>query len=631
MVGDVILKNDDAWWKFGQPHRVTVTENLEDVRKGLEEVERLVNKQGWTAVGFISYEAAPAFDPALKVIPSQGFPLLWFGLYDAPQVLQTSEVFKDFGSFTPLNWQPDTEKETYNAAIQTVKDRIAQGMTYQVNYTMRLQADFETDERTKADSETDKRMETDLRARQLFTHLARSQNKYAVFLDIGDWMICSASHELFFDLDGEAITGRPMKGTVKRGRTIEEDKSLSNWLRASPKNRAENVMIVDMIRNDIGRIAEVGSVHVPELFTIEKYPTLFQMTSTVKAKTKASVTEIFSALFPCASITGAPKTSTMNIIAELETSPRRIYTGGIGYIAPHRKARFNVAIRTALVDRRSNKAEYGVGGGIVWDSTSADEYSEALLKARVLAEPPQKDFCLFETLLWTPEEGYFLFDRHMARMLDSAEYFGFKTDCAEIAEEKIKEFSKKLISGADAPKRVKIWMNSRGELAGEINEFQAGKKIFKACLAKEPVDSNDRFLFHKTTKRNVYEKAAIEGYDDVLLFNEKGELTEFTIGNLVVRIKGELFTPPIACGLLAGTFRAELIASGEVKERVLRKQDSAKFEAVFLINSLRKWVQVESLQQAPRNSQKHPKQDDEGGGKRKYIPAAGVSVADSQT
>jgi para-aminobenzoate synthetase/4-amino-4-deoxychorismate lyase len=572
LIGDVIIKKDNAWLKFSRPSRVIVTEKLEDVRKGLEEVERHVNEHGWTAAGFVSYEAAPAFDASLRVIPSKNFPLLWFGLYDEPQILQTSEVFEYFGSLAPLNWQPDTEKDSYNAAIQTIKERIAQGKTYQVNYTMRLNADF------------------DEHPFKLFTHLARGQNKYAAYLDIGDWVICSASHELFFDLDGETITGRPMKGTVKRGRTTQEDLTISNWLRASVKNRAENVMIVDMIRNDIGRIAEVGSVHVPELFTIEKYPTLFQMTSTVKAKTKASITEIFSALFPCASITGAPKVSTMNIIAELETSPRRVYCGSIGYIAPNRQARFNVGIRTALVDKQNGIAEYGVGGGIVWDSTSADEHSEALLKARVLTNPTQKDFSLFETLLWTPEEGYFLLERHIARIIDSAEYFGIAT---ENTKENIRKVLSELVVNVNSPKRVKLLMNSQGELSGEAKDFQANDKVFKVCLAKKAFHSSDRFLFHKTTNRAMYEEAAMQGFDDVLLFNENNELTEFAIGNLVVKMNGEFFTPPVKCGLLAGTFRAELIASGEVKERVLRIQDMAEFEAVFLVNSLRKWVPVE--------------------------------------
>lgn len=578
MIGDVILRQDDAWLKFTQPRRVIVTEKLSEVRKGLEDAERLVNEHGWTAVGFVSYEAAPAFDSSLTVIPSRGFPLLWFGLYAEAQIVETSAVFKDHGSLAPLDWQPDTKKEIYNAAIQTVKERIAQGLTYQVNYTMRLGADF------------------DEHPLKLFNHLARSQNKYAAYLDIGDWAVCSASFELFFNLDGEVITGRPMKGTVKRGRTTQEDDMTAEWLRASIKNRAENVMIVDMIRNDIGRIAETGSVHVPDLFTIEKYPTLFQMTSTVKAKTGASVTEIFSALFPCASITGAPKVSTMKIIAELETSPRKVYCGSIGYIAPNRKARFNVAIRTALVDKQHGTAEYGVGGGIVWDSTSEDEYSEALLKARVLTDPPQKEFSLFETLLWTPEDGYFLPGRHIARMLDSAEYFGFNTGAPQARPTKeILRVLNELVAREASPKRVKLTMNPHGELSGEVRDYQPGSQVFKACLAREHVHSRDRFLFHKTTHRVVYENAAIHGFDDVLLYNENGDLTEFTIGNLVVGMKGEWFTPPVECGLLAGTFREELLETGKIKERVIGARELAKCEEIYLVNALRKWVKVEII------------------------------------
>jgi para-aminobenzoate synthetase/4-amino-4-deoxychorismate lyase len=571
LIGDVILKKDDAWLKFSAPRRVIVTEKTGEVPELLRETEHLVNEMNWTAAGFISYEAAPAFDPALKVVPSRDFPLLWFGLYDTRETL---EGLGDSRGLSTLNWEPDTWREKYNSAIQTIKDRIAQGRTYQVNYTMRLITDFEADPWT------------------LFLHLAQSQNKYAAFLDIGDWAICSASHELFFSLDGEKIYGRPMKGTVKRGRTINEDKINSEWLRASAKNRAENVMIVDMIRNDLGRVAETGTVSVPELFSIEKYPTLFQMTSTVQARTKASLTEIFTALFPCASITGAPKVSTMNIIGELENSPRKIYCGSIGYIMPNRKARFNVAIRTAIVDKKNRKAEYGVGGGIVWDSTSADEYDEALLKARVLTNPPRPDFSLFETLLWTPDDGFFLLERHIARIIDSAEYFGFVTEGTEITKENVEGYLFKLVEDSASPKRVKLWLDSRGGLSGEVADFPPNDKGFRVCLAREPVDSNDRFLFHKTTNRGIYEKAMVAGFDDVLLFNEKAELTEFTIGNLVVKMGGGYFTPPIECGLLAGTFRAELIASGGVKERALTLKDLAGSEAVFLVNSLRKWVRV---------------------------------------
>ena len=291
-----------------------------------------------------------------------------------------------------------------------------------------------------------------------FLQLAQNQNKYAACINLDHHIICSASPELFFKLDDETITSRPMKGTVKRGRTTQEDKEQMDWLRHSVKNRAENVMIVDMLRNDLGRIAEIGSVHVPELFTIEKYPTLFQMTSTVQARTKASLTEIFSALFPCASITGAPKVSTMTIISELETTPRKIYTGSIGYISPNRKAQFNVAIRTALIDRENKIAEYGVGGGIVWDSTSADEYSEALLKARVLMERSHSTgFSLFETMLWT-RMMVTLLEKHIARMADSAEYFDFP-----FSTNKLEVFLSQT-AGNSHLQRVTVLLNRFGEL-----------------------------------------------------------------------------------------------------------------------------------------------------------------------
>jgi para-aminobenzoate synthetase/4-amino-4-deoxychorismate lyase len=441
----------------------------------------------------------------------------------------------------------------------------------------------------------------------LFLHLAQTQNKYAAFIETDDFAICSASPELFFELNGETIFSKPMKGTMKRGRTTKEDLHNLNWLRASEKNRAENVMIVDMLRNDLGKIAQSGSVHVPELFAIEKYSTLFQMTSTVQAKTNASVTKIFSALFPCASITGAPKVSTMKIIKELETSPRKIYTGSIGYISPNRQARFNVAIRTALIDKKNKTAEYGVGGGIVWDSEDKDEFEEALLKAKVLTQAPQPEFSLFETLLWTKEDGYFLLDKHIARLKDSAEYFDF-----EFLEEKIisylENISKNLFaedgekSGqVNAPSaalggrdyvRVKIILDKNGNLTSEAKDFDLQEKVFKVCLANQPVNSNNLFLFHKTTHREVYEKSMQTGFDDVLLFNEKDELTEFTIGNLVVEQNGEFFTPSIACGLLAGTFREHLLKAGEIKERVIYKHELNQFEKIYLINSLRKWVEV---------------------------------------
>ncbi len=564
---EVLLRRNDEWLHFANPHLIISVTGVDDVHNALREIERLVNENNWHAAGFVSYEAAPAFDKALHVIPADDFPLLWFGLYSAPRVLHTSEIFKDLGGLEVQNWQPSVEQDTYNAAIEKIKDYIAQGKTYQVNHTLRLNSEF-------SGGEWD-----------FFSNLAQTQNKYAAYIDTGRYVICSASPELFFKLDGNKIYSHPMKGTAKRGRTTLEDREQANWLHNSIKNRAENVMIVDMIRNDLGRIAEIGSVQAPELFKIEKYPTLFQMTSTVQAKTNASLDEIFTALFPCASITGAPKVSTMNIITELETTSRKIYTGSIGCISPNRKAQFNVAIRTALIDRENKTAEYGVGGGIVWDSTSADEYGEALLKARVLTEHPRA-FELIETLLWVPEEGYFLREKHSARMQDSADFFGFL-----FSREEFEYQLEQLAEHFTTPQRVRVLLNKHGEFKTESKDFQARKKVFKVCLAKKPINSKDVFLFHKTTRREIYPPVPA-AFDEILLYNENEELTEFTIGNLVVEMDGELFTPTISCGLLAGTFRSHLLETGKIKERVIYKDQLGKCSKIFLINSLRKWVNV---------------------------------------
>ncbi len=567
---------------FANPHCIVSTTSVHEVRDLLQEVERLVNVNNWHAAGYVSYEAAPAFDRALHVLDAGDFPLLWFGLYPEPQIVQLPGPGK---SFNGLDWQATAARESYNTAIKKIKDYIARGKTYQVNYTMRLKTDFVGSEW------------------KFFLRLVQSQNKYAGFIDTGGYVICSASPELFFRLDGETIISRPMKGTVQRGLTTLGDEEQANWLRNSAKNRAENVMIVDMIRNDIGRIAEFGSVQVPELFALEKYPTLFQMTSTVQARTNASLTDIFSALFPSASITGAPKVSTMKIISELETSPRRIYTGSIGYISPHRKAQFNVAIRTVLINRETKSAEYGVGGGIVWDSTDTDEYSEALLKSRILMDVPH-EFSLIETLLWTPQAGYFLRDKHIERMSDSSEYFNFS-----FSKEKLEAFLDELASDFSSSQRVRILLDRSGDLRSETAAFQLLQKPFRVRLAERSINSKEVFLYHKTTRREIYQDAiAIVGtklplkrgkYSDVLLYNEKDELTEFTIGNLVVELDGELVTPPTSCGLLAGTFRADLLETGKIKEQVIHKNELDHCSKIFMVNSVRQWVQVKSKQESP--------------------------------
>ncbi|WKZ48570.1 MAG: aminodeoxychorismate synthase component I [Anaerolineales bacterium] len=592
-MGEIVLRDGDAWIHFANPQRVIVAEQLQDVLPALREIEDAVNTNGLCAAGFLSYESAPAFDEAHQTHASSGFPLLWFGLYPQPRFISLPEPASPKPALT---WSPTVDRATYNSAIDSVRARIAEGRTYQVNYTMRLKTEFNAD------------------AWNFFLHLAQGQNNHAAYVDTGRFAIASASPELFFQLDGETVTCRPMKGTTRRGRTNAEDAKQAEWLKESEKNRAENVMIVDMIRNDLGRIAKTGSVHAPELFAVEKYPTLWQMTSTVKAQTDASLTKIFSALFPCASITGAPKVSTMRIISELETTPRKIYTGSIGYIAPNRKAKFNVAIRTALIDRETQTAEYGVGGGIVWDSTSADEYEEALLKARVLTESPPQ-FSLLETMLWTPEDGFFLRDKHIARLLDSAEYFDFPISNKQRwsssreaayrdhsaaskymeAKEIVENYLHQLTAEFTSPQRVRLLLDKQGNITAEHTPFQSADNPLRVRLADNPINSNDVFLFHKTTHRKMFDDARenFPDYDDILLFNERGELTEFTIGNLVVELDGKFFTPPISCGLLAGTFREYLLETGKVEERFIHKDELKNCTEIYLINSVRKWQEVD--------------------------------------
>jgi para-aminobenzoate synthetase/4-amino-4-deoxychorismate lyase len=407
-VPHTVILHDAArgqWLSFREPARVLEARQVEAVLPALREAEALVNERGLYAAGFISYEAAPAFDPSFRARPAgDDFPLLWFGLYSRPEVVAPPPP----GPMLEGEWKPSVTRAEYAAAIDCIQAHIARGDTYQVNYTFRLRRAFDGD------------------AWALFGALAQAQQAaYAAYVDLGRYAICSVSPELFFARDGRQVTARPMKGTAPRGRWSAEDRSKAAWLRGSEKNRAENVMIVDMLRNDLGRVAEVGSVRVPRLFEVERYPTVWQMTSTVTAETGVSTADLLAALFPCASITGAPKTRTTQIIAELEGEPRRIYTGLLGYFGPEQRAQFNVAIRTVLVDRAKGQAEYGVGGGIVWDSIAADEYEECRHKARVLSDP-RPHFALFETLLWSPEAGgYWLLDYHLRRLERSAEYFGF--------------------------------------------------------------------------------------------------------------------------------------------------------------------------------------------------------------
>lgn len=562
-----------CWLAFENPREVITTRRIDEIVPALSRIQAQVDREGLWAAGFLSYEAAAAFDHNLPTHTESGFPKLWFGIFGEPRVCDPFD--NDDGAFVhPLDWKPSIGRSNYESAITRIKELIARGDTYQVNYTMRLRAEIESG----------------FEAAEFFRGLARGQGaSYAAFLDIGEFAICSASPELFFRLNGNRIDVRPMKGTARRGRTTKEDSELANWLSRSTKNRAENVMIVDMMRNDLGKIANIGSVKVPALFELERYPTVWQMISEVTATTDATLGEIFEALFPAASVTGAPKRRTMEIILDLEPEPRRIYTGSIGFLAPHRRAQFNVAIRTVLIDKKRNVAEYGVGGGIVWDSDTAEEYGECLVKAQVLARRPRA-FSLLETMLWTLGDGYYLLEYHLKRLGDSAEYFGFSVDLLKVRD-RLKELAMVLVGR----ERVRLLADHRGQIMLEHDGIPeaASTAPIRLRIATQPINSRDVFLYHKTTNRTVYDNArnsAPFDCDDVVLVNETGYVTETSIDNIVIeKPSGVLVTPPVGSGLLAGTLRAFLLEQGTIAEESIRIDDLKTAAKIAVINSVRGW------------------------------------------
>jgi para-aminobenzoate synthetase / 4-amino-4-deoxychorismate lyase len=559
---------------FQQPVKVIAAHKVEDVLPSFQLVQEAVDN-GYYAAGFLSYESAPAFDPAFNVRSGSSFPLFWFGIFTKPEA---DEISSD-GEFSVSNWEPTITMEEYNQAISSIKKSIQYGNTYQTNYTIRLHSHFSGDDLA------------------FYTRLKKAQNsKYCAYIHTSEHSILSASPELFFHLDNGKITTRPMKGTIKRGVSFEEDAENANWLLYSEKNRAENLMIVDLLRNDLGMVAQSGTVEVEKLFEIEQYPTVHQMTSTITAKVSEtrSFIDIFKAIFPCGSITGAPKISTMNIIADLENEAREVYCGAIGYITPNKEAIFNVPIRTVLIDHSTNNAVYGVGGGVTWDSTSEGEFHEILAKAKLLEEKPS-DFQLLESLL-LDNGDYLLFEEHLERLAKSARYFGFPNQVERIKVSLI-EFAEKNGNGMF---KVRLLLDKDGEFMIEGQPIAQQDTVLKVVIAGMPVDKTNPFLYHKTTNREIYENFQKQKPDeafDVLLWNQDGELTEFTNGNVVLEIDGGLWTPPVSSGLLAGTFRNSLIYKGEIHEKILTHSDLKKATRVWFINSVRKWKEVHLILQ----------------------------------
>ncbi|MGX7594358.1 aminodeoxychorismate synthase component I [Planococcus plakortidis] len=554
---------------FSDPHAVLEAKSLEEVAAVFEQVDDYTS-QGYYAAGYVSYEAAPAFHPEMAVREGAEMPLVWFGIYSGAHAPHLSVD----GNYEVSDWALEGSVAEYKNGIQNIRQAIEEGDTYQVNYTERLTAGFKGD------------------AKAFYRQLARNQQAdYSAYLDIGRHQILSASPELFFRIDGSRIRTKPMKGTAPRGRTSGEDEAILDVLLESEKERAENLMIVDLLRNDMSRLAKPGTVQVPRLFEAEKYPTVHQLTSTVEAELPdgLSVFDWFKALFPCGSITGAPKVSTMRYIAGLEQTPREVYCGAIGYITPEKNAVFNVPIRTVVVDKDKATARYGVGGGITWDSTSEGEYEELLTKARVLTDQ-RPEFALLESLKL--EDGaYPLVARHLARLRKSADYFRFPLDEQAVA----KQLESLALEHPEGLFKVRLTLGRDGKVELTAQPAAPIGQPVRCVLATAPVDSNNPFLFHKTTNRGIYEQHQQNTPDafSVLLWNDREELTEFTIGNVVAEKDGRFYTPPVSSGLLAGTYREQLIDEGRIETKVLKKDELDTFDAIWFINSVRGWLKVE--------------------------------------
>jgi para-aminobenzoate synthetase/4-amino-4-deoxychorismate lyase len=562
---------------------------------------------GHFAAGFFAYEAGACFEPTAELLPSRpGLPLAWFGIYenchrfdhqtgafaegDPPGLSRFAAEIRD--DQPSQEAQPEAifslSEQEYSQRVAAIHAWIRAGDVYQLNFT----APFEVQA-----SGSPAALYARLRSRQPV--------EFGAFLHGNpEHRILSFSPELFFRLEGRGaqrrIRTRPMKGTAPRGRTTREDRQQAEWLRHDPKNRSENVMIVDLLRNDLGRLCAFGSVRVESLFAVERYSTLWQMTSTVAGELRPEVRfeEIFRALFPCGSITGAPKVRAMQLLSRIEQQPRGIYTGAIGFFSREQTV-FNVAIRTLELEEPCGQSDrqrgvMGVGGGIVADSEAGEEFRECRLKAEFLtgaSDVLSQKFSLVETMLW--REGYPLIELHLDRLEDSAEYFAFACDRTEIKAALLSHAS----SFADpAPRKVRLLLDGDGEgglrIESEVLSVNAVARPERACMARERTDPRDRMLFHKTTHRPVYAaafQAAIRaGLDDVLFFNLRDELTEGAISNVFVEKGGRWFTPPVECGLLAGVFRRHLLESQpNVEECVLYLEDLRQADAIYLANAVR--------------------------------------------
>ncbi len=538
----------------------------------LDAAQAAAQRGAW-CVGYLRYEAAPAFDAALAVHPAEG-PLAWFAVHDTawpwPQPVEDAAPL--------VQWQDVLPRAAFDAALAELQRAIADGEYYQVNFTAQMRGVLSGDA-------------GGAKALALFHALQRAQpGGYAAFLDTGEEQLLSVSPELFFDWREEKILTRPMKGTAPRGMNPEDDAAQAEALRNSPKERAENVMIVDLLRNDLSRIAEPFSVRVPRLFHTEALPAVWQMTSDVEARTRAgcSLADVFAALFPCGSITGAPKVCAMRAIHALEPEPRGVYCGAIGVLRPGGAATFNVPIRTVAL--RGKQARCGIGSGITSGATADGEWREWGLK-QAFVRRASAPFDLLETL------G--LFDgtlrdaaAHLARLGEAARHFGYPWDARQ-AEAALQPLAQQHAGGAW---RVRLLLTAQGQLQAEAYALPTSPPRVRLQLADHALDeAYGEFVRFKTTRRAHYDAFTPTKPEifDTLLWNAEGELTECTRGNIAFLVEGRWVTPPLRCGLLAGVGRARALQEGRVEEAVVRLEDLSRVQAVAFVNSLRGWIPAE--------------------------------------
>lgn len=534
-------------------------------------------KEGLYAAGFLAYEAASSLNLHLPALPPEaGLPLAWFALFRERCAVSSGEGLPDPGGAVPV-LSPLLDQAEHAVAVQQIHEAIARGESYQINHTFPLQGRFDGD------------------PLQLYRLLLQSQRPaFGAYIDTGSQIIISASPELFFELKDGVIVTRPMKGTAPRGRFPEEDSRQAHELCRSAKERAENLMIVDLLRNDLGQVARTGTVRTELLFACETYPTVHQMTSTITAnlRKETGLVDLFRALFPCGSVTGAPKRRSMEIIANLEQQPRGVYCGAIGHLAPGNEAAFSVAIRTLLLEQESGSISMGVGSGITWDAQPSAEYAECLAKAAFLNSRSVPR--LLESLL-LEKGGYPLLERHLDRLCWSASRLGHYCDRTAIRNALLAHEDGRL-----GQYKVRLLLSTDGTVQIESARLEPLAQPLRLAMDRQAMEPDDLSLFLKTDQRQRYEEARHRHpeADEVLLRNNCGELTEGSFTNLVLKLNGRLVTPPLACGLLPGVMREELLAQGVIAEQVLYPADLEKAEEIWLINAVRGWLRGEILKEA---------------------------------